>query len=820
MAGSIKGITIEIEGKTSGLVKSLNEANKTISSSNKALRELDKALKIDPKNVEILATKQEILTDAIEATKQKLEAEKQVAEDAKQALEEGTITKDQYAALQAEVVKTTDALQQLEAEAANTQAAMDAAADPSIWDAVAQKVEEVGNTMQAVGDTMQQIGDKVSDVGDKLTTGVTVPLAAFGKASADAFHEVDAGMDIVTQKTGATGEALEQMHQIAKDMATDIPTDFETAGAAVGEVNTRFGLMGEELSDLSTQFVKFSSLNNTDVSSSIDKVQKVMAAYGIKTKDAAKLLDTLNATGQKTGISMDSLMSTMVTNSGQLQQMGFNAAEAAQFLGQLEVSGVDASQVMTGLTKALKTASDEGKPMNEALEEIQTNMANATSDAEGLNYAYELFGSRAGAAIYTACKNGSVSFENLSASINDNLGSVNETYDNTIDGMDNMTTAGNAMKEALSEVGKSLGDTLAPILKQVADVLKTLAEKWKSLSPQMQSFIVKAGLVVGVLGPVFSIVGRIISGIGGLISIIGAVVSFVGGTVIPFITATVIPAISAVGAPILAVIAVITAVITVIKNWGAICEVFQAIWEGLRDAVIDIANNIKDKVVGAFNAVKDGITSAIEGAKTWLTNTWTTIKDTVVEKVTAIKDGIVNGFHNAIDGVKEKVGQIRDAIEEKIQEALDWIKELPSKLYQWGADMMKGLADGIKSAASLVTNAVSKPCDKIRSMMHFSRPDEGPLRDYETWMPDMLRGLANSLKENVGILNPALDVVSGTLATGIAGPDYTSQLTSIQNTLAQSGGGDLIVPVYIGQDRFATAVVKANQMTNYRSGGR
>ena len=234
MAGSIKGITIEIEGKTSGLVKSLNEANKTISSSNKALRELDKALKIDPKNVEILATKQEILTDAIEATKQKLEAEKQVAEDAKQALEEGTITKDQYAALQAEVVKTTDALQQLEAEAANTQAAMDAAADPSIWDAVAQKVEEVGNTMQAVGDTMQQIGDKVSDVGDKLTTGVTVPLAAFGKASADAFHEVDAGMDIVTQKTGATGEALEQMHQIAKDMATEIPTDFETAGAAVG----------------------------------------------------------------------------------------------------------------------------------------------------------------------------------------------------------------------------------------------------------------------------------------------------------------------------------------------------------------------------------------------------------------------------------------------------------------------------------------------------------------------------------------------------------------------------------------------------------
>ena len=89
---------------------------------------------------------------------------------------------------------------------------------------------------------------------------------------------MDAGLDIVAQKTGATGDELEDMCQIVKDLATEIPTDFETAGAAVGEVNTRFGLTGQALDDLSAKFIKFAQLNDTDVSTSIDNVSSVMGS--------------------------------------------------------------------------------------------------------------------------------------------------------------------------------------------------------------------------------------------------------------------------------------------------------------------------------------------------------------------------------------------------------------------------------------------------------------------------------------------------------------------------------------------------------------
>ena len=87
---------------------------------------------------------------------------------------------------------------------------------------------------------------------------------------------------------------IECEQDVYKRQAKSIPTDFATAGSAVGEVNTRFHMTGQELEDLSQQFVEFASLNDTDVSSSIDNTQKVMEAFNLKSKDAGALLDTMN----------------------------------------------------------------------------------------------------------------------------------------------------------------------------------------------------------------------------------------------------------------------------------------------------------------------------------------------------------------------------------------------------------------------------------------------------------------------------------------------------------------------------------------------
>ena len=159
--------------------------------------------------------------------------------------------------------------------------------------------------MKETGYKIKAVGDKTTEVGKGLSTHVTAPIVAMSAASLVAFNEVDKGMDIITQKIGASDKALKEMKDSMKNLAASIPTDFETAGAAIGEVNTRFGLTGQKLEDLSGKFIKFVQLNNTDVSTAIDNTQKVISAFGLKAEDAGTLLDTMNAVGQRTDISMD-----------------------------------------------------------------------------------------------------------------------------------------------------------------------------------------------------------------------------------------------------------------------------------------------------------------------------------------------------------------------------------------------------------------------------------------------------------------------------------------------------------------------------------
>jgi phage-related minor tail protein len=130
------------------------------------------------------------------------------------------------------------------------------------------------------------------------------------------------------------------MNQIVKDLATEHSNGFSTAGAAVGEVNTRFKLTGDALSKLSGQFIKFSQINNTDVSTSVDNVSGVLNAFGQDSSNAGDLLDALNATGQATGIDMGTLASSLQLNAVQLKEMGLNSQQAAGFMGMVEMSGL------------------------------------------------------------------------------------------------------------------------------------------------------------------------------------------------------------------------------------------------------------------------------------------------------------------------------------------------------------------------------------------------------------------------------------------------------------------------------------------------
>lgn len=439
------------------------------------------------------------------------------------------------------------------------------------------ELEKIPKPLSEIGKSMQSAGKKMKSIGDTATKYVTAPLVAVGAASIAAYKDVDDAMDSIAKATGATGQALTDLENSAKGIATTIPTSFETAAGAVSSVSTRFGVTGKELDTLSTKFVKFAEINNTDVTSAVEGTQKVMAAFGLETEDADDLLDAMNKTGQKTGISMDTLQTSMVKNAASLQEMGLNAYQAADFLGQVETSGADTSVVMSGLSKALVNANEEGKTLPQALSEFQTIMNSTATDTEKLNAATELFGKKAGAAIYEACKTGSLSFESLSTDAETYLGSVETTFDNILDPADDFTVTMNNLKVLGSEVGKSLINAAAPAIKDIGDKLKTAADWFASLDENQQTFATNIGIALAAGGPVLSAVGRLTEGIGKVVEKMG---SWSG-----FPTAISSMLTSPIGLSALAVGGLIAAFNLLDKTTGYVNEDVQAVVTGTNDAV-------------------------------------------------------------------------------------------------------------------------------------------------------------------------------------------------------------------------------------------
>lgn len=681
MASRIAGITIEIDGNTTKLTKALNDVDKSLRTTQSNLKDVNKLLKMDPGNADLLKQKQELLSRAIADTKSKLDTEREALSQLKEA-DESPEVREQMAALERQIAADEQALQKLEGES------------KSFGSVAKQQFQAAGSAMQEVGDKVKAAGEKIKSFGQDVTTHVTGPLVAAGAASVAAFNEVDEGMDTIIAKTGATGDAAAEMGEIMNNIATSIPTDFATAGAAVGEVNTRFGLTGDELEKLSAKFVKFANLNGTDVSTAIDTAQAAMAAFGLSAEDASGFLDTLNKAGQDTGISVDKLAQDMTTNAAALKEMGFSASDSAFFIANLNKQGIDSSTVMTGLKKALQNATKDGKTMDEAMAELQTSMANATTDTEAAQMAMDLFGNKAGPALAQAINEGRLSFDALGTSIDDNLGNIDSTFDATLDPIDQFKLTLNDAKIVLAEVGNTIMTAVEPVLEQVSEKIKELKARWDALSPQTQQAIVKAAMLAAAIGPVIMVVGTLVSSIGSIISVAGSLVSGLGA-VVGFL-----------GGPLTIAIGAAVAVgVLLYKNWDKIVE-----WaKKLKEQVGAAWDNLKTKISGAVDNIKNNVTQKWNAIKTTVGNVMNNLKTDVQNKLNNIKQAYVNNG----GGIKGVVAASMTAVRQYYATAFNAIDSLTG-------GRLSAIKAKFSSVFESVKNVVRNAINAIKNMFNFS----------------------------------------------------------------------------------------------------
>ena len=179
--------------------------------------------------------------------------------------------------------------------------------------------------------------------------------------------------------------------------------------------------------------------------------------------------------------------------------------------------------------------------------------------------------------------------------------------------------------------------------------------------------------------------------------------------------------------------------------------------------VLFITENLPKIIEAAINiliALAEGIADNLDIIIPAIVKCVIVIIETLIRNLPKIIDagikliqGLISGIGSMLGSLGSKIGEIGSIIGNELS-------KLPGKALNWGKDMLQGFIDGIKNKISGVVNAVKGVADKIKNFLHFSRPDEGPLREYETWMPDMMKGLAKSLNGSSYLLENATQNVA------------------------------------------------------------
>lgn len=611
-AKTLKGITVEINGKTTGLANALKDVTKTSTALSSNLKEINKALKLDPGNTELLNEKQKILSESVAAARKELETLEGVQKQVSDQYANGDIDRGAWLEYQNKLQKAKQHLEDLEK------------AQKDFGTAAAQTIKEAGAKIE-------EYGGKASKVGETLTKNVTTPLTAAAAAGVAAFSAVDEGVDTIVTATGASGEALDGLVASYETIATSIPEELGDVASAVGEVNIRFHTTGEELEGQTTLFLQFAKITGGDVVSSVDSADKVLKTFGKTSDDASGLLGMVAKAAQDTGINAQGLMDDVLANSATFKELNFSLEESVNFMALLDENGVESGVALAGLKKAVVNLTDAGMSESEALQTVIDKIKNAGSETEALTIAQETFGTKGAAEMATAIREGRLSLDDLSASMADYSTVVTDTYNNTMDGVDGATTAANAAKIAMSTLGETISDMLAPIFQHLTQLLIDAKARFDTLDDGQKQAIVTIGLIVAAIGPALVIIGKVITAVGTITTGVGSLVGFVGGTVVPLITGTVMPALSGLWAlmlanPISIVIAAIAAIVAAFALLWNKCEGFRNFWINLFSSVKSTVVDAKNNVLSTFDGIKNGISSRIEGAKNSVHNAIENIK--------------------------------------------------------------------------------------------------------------------------------------------------------------------------------------------------
>lgn len=337
--------------------------------------------------------------------------------------------------------------------------------DPSLGKAIEQAQKKIsGLNVKALA-----VGAAVGGIA--VATGKAVVEA--GKYMKDLGASFDDAADAIRIGTGATGDALDGLLDDFDAVYKSVPTTMEDASKAIADYNTRLGLTGPQLQEISKQAIQVSDMLGDDLGSVIEESSQAFQQWNIDADDMGGAMDYIFKVSQSTGMGFTDLMADMQKFGPQLQEMGYSFETASALMGQLDKAGVNTDEVLGAMKKSVATLAKEGISASDGLAMYYEKIKNAGTAAEAASIASEIFGARAGSTMAAAIRDGSLAVADLTAELQENGETIAGAADDTYDFAERLQV----MKQGLEVALKPMANTVFDGLNKFMPTLQKLMEQ-------------------------------------------------------------------------------------------------------------------------------------------------------------------------------------------------------------------------------------------------------------------------------------------------------------------------------------------------------
>ena len=195
-------------------------------------------------------------------------------------------------------------------------------------------------------------------------------------------------------------------------------------------------------------------------------------------------------------------------------------------------------------------------------------------------------------------------------------------------------------------------------------------------------------------------------------------------------------------------------------DWEIVKQVLTDAWNNITTTCTTVWTGIRDFFIETWNTIYNFIFTTISGIWETITSTWNNIVTSVNELLNEFLTNTTAVFNNIWNGITATINNIYNTIVSGLNNAVSFILNLVSEAWSWGSDFVGNFINGITSRMQALLQTVSNLASKIRSYLHFSEPDTGPLADFHEWMPDFMEGLANDIDKSRHLVQDAVSRVA------------------------------------------------------------